>query len=78
MKIEVREVNGAVRLDLAGESGPEWQKLREFVERLNGGPLDKEKGGGNPVFDCAVRVESVGFDDDGSIESVAIEGSLPK
>ena len=76
MKIEVRQVNGAVRLDLAGENAGEWQQLRIVVELLNGGPIDKEKGAnGNPVFDAALRVESVGFNDAGDIESVAIEGS---
>ena len=76
MKLEVRQAdnNGAVRLDLAGENDHEWQKIREFVVRLNGSPIDKEKGGSNPIFDCSVRVESIGFDDDGSIESIALEG----
>lgn len=74
MKIKVLQVNGAVFLYLAGENATEWQKLRQFVEQLNGRPIDKEKAFNNPVFDCPVRVESVGFDGDGSIESIAFMG----
>lgn len=79
MKIEVREVNGAVRMDLTGENAREWAKLREFVELLNGKPIDKGSAIAltapvNPVLDASLRVESVGFDGDGSIESIAIEG----
>lgn len=77
MKLEVRQVNGAARLELSVENSTDQQQLREFVEQLNGGPLDNERGAGNPIFDCPVRVESVGFADDGSVESVAIEGPRP-
>lgn len=29
----------------------------------------------HPVFDLPVRIESVGFDDDGNIEGFTLEGS---
>ena len=73
MKVETRYIHGTVRLDLAGESAEEFRQIRAFVEALNGGPLGK---GENPVFDLPVHVESVGFDDDGSVESIALRGPL--
>ena len=76
MKIETRHMHGTVRLDLTGENAEEWRQIRAFVEALNGGPLSKDLDAKDPVFDLPVRVESVGFDDDGSIESIAIEGPL--
>ena len=75
MKIEVRHIHGTVRLDLAGETAEEFRQIRAFVEALNGGPVIAN-GRKNPVFDLPVRVESVGFDGDGSIESIALEGPL--
>jgi len=76
MKVQVRHVHGTVRLDLAGENADDFQQIRAFVEALNGKPIDKDNVAGNPVFDLPVRVESVGFDGDGSVESIAIEGPL--
>ena len=75
MKIEVRHIHGTVRLDLTGETAEEFQSIRAFVEALNGGPV-APNGKKHPVFDLPVRIESIGFDGDGSIESVAIEGPL--
>ena len=76
MKIKTRHVHDIVRIDLSGENADDWQQLRAFVEAINGGPIDKDTVAKNPIFDLSIRVESVGFDDDGSIESIAIEGPL--
>jgi hypothetical protein len=76
MKIEIRNVDGFVFLNLTGENTTECAQLQSFIEQLNGErPLDKDQGLHNPVFDAALRIESVGFNDAGDIESVAIEGS---
>jgi hypothetical protein len=74
MKIEVRRVGDAAHLVLAGETAAEWRALREFVELINGGPVDPTDVDVNPVFDRSLRVESVGFDDDGIVESLTVEG----
>jgi len=55
--------------------GIEPGEIRAFVEALNGGPVTAN-GKKNPVFDLPVRVESVGFDGDGNVESIAIRGPL--
>ena len=75
MKIEARHIHGTVRLDLTGETADEFRQIRAFVEALNGGPVTAN-GKKNPVFDLPVRVESVGFDGDGNVESIAIRGPL--
>jgi len=75
MKIEIRNVDGRVLVNLTGEDASERAQLQRIVEQLNGEPFDKDRGLHNPVFDAALRVESVGFDDAGAIESIAIEGS---
>ena len=69
MKIEVRTVNGSVRLDLVAETERERQGLQLFVETTNGGPF---KNGVVPrCLDIFLRIESVGFDMD-DIESIAL------
>lgn len=74
MRLEVREVNGTVRLDVTCTNAHELLLLRRFVEMLNGGPLDKQNVASNPVFDRPIRIESVGFDANGNVESAAFEG----
>ena len=76
MKIEARHIHGTVRLELVGENAHDWQQLRAFVEALNGGPVNVASGEKNPVFSLPVHVEDVGFDGDGDIESIALEGPL--
>ena len=72
MLLEVRNVNGAVRLDLTAENPHELTEIRKFVEALNDGPVDT-KAEDHPFLDAQLRVESAGFDEAGLVESVAIE-----
>jgi hypothetical protein len=40
MKIEIRNVDGRVLVDLTGEDASERAQLQRIVEQLNGEPLD--------------------------------------
>lgn len=77
MKIHVREVNGAVRMDLVGESKRERRQIQAFVAAINGRmPGSSAEIRYDRLLDAALRVESVGFAEDGTVDSVAIEGRL--
>lgn len=76
MRADLRLVNGAVRLDLMARSEHERTLLTEFAAKINGTRVTDVCA--QTLLDAALRVESVGFAADGSIESVAIEGPEPK
>lgn len=75
MRIEVRNVNGVVRLDLQAENQKEAEGVRQFVEMVNGKPVVIENPEENTAFDKPLRIESVGYDDNGQIDSIAIEAT---
>jgi len=70
MKINVRRVNGSLRLELDAETVSEAAGLSKFIDALNGGTIKEDED--NIAFDRALRVESVGIGIE-ALNSIAIE-----
>ena len=73
MKLEVKNVFGSIRLELTIEDGEERALLKEFIDALNGEPVDVTgEQVAAALYERKLVVESLGFDGLG-IDSIAIE-----
>jgi hypothetical protein len=73
--IAIRRIGDVIRLDVSSVNPQALALVRQFVDTLNSRPFDPRLND-NSVFDRSIRLESVGLDEHGQVESVAFEADV--